>query len=48
MENVEKMSVRKKIAVWCLILIVKIVEPTAYSHEWSKELDEMKKLIGEL
>lgn len=41
--NNEKMNVREKISIWALLLIIKIVKPTNYSHEWAKELEELKK-----
>lgn len=44
----EKLSARKKMAVWLLLLIVKIIEPTNFTHEYSKELDEVRALIKDI
>jgi len=43
----EELSLKKKITIWALILIIKIVEPSAYSHQYSKELDEIKGLLSD-
>ena len=48
MDTEKKLSLKKRISIWALLLIIKIVEPTQYNSEYSKELDEMKKLLLEL
>lgn len=45
--EIEKLTIKKKISIWALLLIIKIVEPTKYSSDYSKELDEMKKALLE-
>ena len=41
----EKLSARKRVTLWALMLIIKIVEPADYSHKYEKELNEIKALI---
>lgn len=41
----EPLTLKKKITIWTLLLIIKIVEPLNYSHDYSKELDEIKALL---
>jgi hypothetical protein len=48
MEEDKKLSLKKRISILSLLLIIKIVEPTNYSSDYSKELEEMKKLLLEL
>lgn len=40
-----KLTLKKRISIWALLLIIKIVEPNKYAHEYQKELDEMKDLL---
>lgn len=44
-KSIKELTVQKKITIWCLILIIKIVEPMQWSHEYSKELDKVKELL---
>jgi len=46
--NKEKLSIRKKASLWILLLMLKIIEPTEYSHEYSKELETVKGIIKDL
>lgn len=41
----KKLSYRQIIGLKILILMIKIVQPTEYSHEISKPLDDIEKLI---
>lgn len=41
----ENLNLKKRICIWALLLIIKIVEPNKYAHEYQKELDEMKSLL---
>ena len=45
MNEEKKITMQEKIAVWCLLLIIKIVKPTQYSHEYQNELNEIKETI---
>lgn len=47
-ETKGKITVRKKVTLWALLMIIKIIEPTEYSHEYSKEIEAIKELIKEL
>ncbi len=44
MEN-EKFTVREKIALKLLIVLMNILKPTKWGHEWQNELKEIKNLI---
>lgn len=46
-EEIIHLTTRKKMAIWCLLIIIKIIEPTRYNSEWSKELEEFKELLNE-
>lgn len=41
------LSTREQMVIWILLLAIKILKPTDYSHEYTKELDEVKRLLGE-
>ena len=43
----EKFSIREKIALKLLIVIMAVLKPTQWNHEYSKELGEIKKLVDE-
>lgn len=45
MNEEKKITMQEKIAVWCLLLIIKIVKPTQYSNEYQNELNEIKEII---
>ena len=45
MNEEKKITMQEKIAVWCLLLIIKIVKPTQYLHEYQNELNEIKEII---
>lgn len=42
----EILTNRKRMALWLLMVMVKIIEPTKYSHEWDKELGVFKELLS--
>lgn len=44
----QKLGTRKKITLWLLILMVKIVEPMEYGHQYDAELKSVKDLIKDL
>lgn len=33
---------RERIVVWILLILIKIVKPTAYTHEYKEELEKIK------
>ena len=41
----DKFSIREKIALKLLIILMTILKPTKWSHEWSKELGEIKEIV---
>jgi hypothetical protein len=47
MEDKDKttLNVRKKITIWALLLIIKIVEPTQWTSDYATELKEMVELL---
>ncbi len=45
MNEEKKITMQEKITVWCLLLIIKIVKPTQYLHEYQNELNEIKEII---
>lgn len=42
-----KFTVREKIALKLLTVLLTILKPTQWSHEWTNELKEVKTLIDE-
>ena len=48
MAETTKLSARKRASLWVLILMIKIIEPTSYSSEYSKELDHIKASIKDI
>lgn len=47
-QDKEKLSIRRRASLWICMLMMKIIQPTEYSHEYSKELERVKNLIKEL
>lgn len=50
MENKQaerKFTIREKIAVRGIALLLAIVKPSEYTHDWDKYLEELKKLVDE-
>ena len=45
--NENKLDIRSKIAVRVLLLIVKILEPYKFSHEFTKDFEAIDKAIKE-
>ena len=41
----EKFSLREKIAIKLIIVLMNVLKPTEWSHEYSKELGEIKALV---
>lgn len=51
MESISKdaiLTIRKKIGIYILMLIFKIVKPTEYSHEYSEEFKKLEELLKQL
>lgn len=46
MSEEKKVTVQEKVAIWCLLLIIKIVKPSEYSHEYQNELTQVKELLS--
>lgn len=46
--NKEKLSIRKRTSLWVLMLMLKIIEPTEYTHEYKEEIKKVQDLIKEL
>jgi hypothetical protein len=45
--NENKLDIRSKIAIRILLLIVKILEPYKFNHEFSKDFEAIDKTIKE-
>lgn len=43
----EKITIKEKIIINLFIIIIKILKPYQYSHEFDKEFESVKKLINE-
>lgn len=46
MEN-EKFTIREKIALKLIVVLMAVLKPTKWSHEYTNELTAIKKLIDE-
>ena len=46
-ETPDKFSIREKIALKLIIVLMNVLKPTQWTHEYSKELDEIKKIVDE-
>lgn len=44
-EKVSKLSARKRASIWILLLVLKIIAPMEYSHQYDAELKEVKVAI---
>ena len=48
MKEIEtKFSIREKIALKLITILLVVLKPTKWSHEYTNELKEVKKLIDE-
>lgn len=47
MEKENKFTVREKIALKLITVLLAILKPTQWSHEYTNELKEIKKLVDE-
>lgn len=45
--NEDKISIRTKLAIRILMVVVKLIEPWKYSHEYSKDFEAIDKLLKE-
>jgi hypothetical protein len=43
--NIESVPIRTRIALWFIIVAIKICEPWQYAHQFEKDIDELKKLL---
>ena len=41
----DKLSFRKQASIWALLLIIKIIEPKEYSHDYENELKMLKEKL---
>lgn len=48
MDDKNKMTVRKRAALWLLLLMVKIIEPVGFSGEYKEELAKFREALEDL
>ena len=41
----KELTKRELIALWVLFLVLKVVKPTAWTHEYSEELKKIRELL---
>lgn len=47
MEEVEKaLTQRERIALWCLLVILKVVKPMKWDADFKEELTKLKELLA--
>lgn len=45
MDEDKKFTSREKLALWCLLLIVKVVKPMKWDNDYKEEMQKVKELI---